>query len=176
MLAALCLVVSTSWLQSATASSAPPNESLIVNGDFESGAEGWKSKDNGMSQLSPEAAHSGSVGLRVTDDDAEKGSNFASTPVPATPRKSYELTFWGRLMSGKDAAVHIQFFDKDKNQITKLDLGNDIKIRVKGEKWQEYTLKGTAPADAATVRVWVHTSMLGKAIVDVDDVVLVEGK
>src|SRR5215207_9633880 len=76
------------------------DESLVTNGDFERGVDGWISKDNGMSQVKPEAAHTGQLGLRVSDESADKGSSFGSRLAPATVGKSYLLRAWARQMSG----------------------------------------------------------------------------
>lgn len=155
---------------------ATDEESIITNGDFERGVDGWISKDNGMSQVKPEAAHAGQLGLRVSDGSADIGSSFGSRLVPAIVGKTYTLRAWAREMSGSGGAIHIQFFDASGKQLTKLELKNDILVKVSGGEWKHYTLRGTAPAETAKVRVWVHTLTPAKAIVDVDDVSLVEMK
>ncbi|MBC8106627.1 MAG: carbohydrate binding domain-containing protein [Anaerolineae bacterium] len=151
-------------------------ESLVTNGNFEGGVNGWIGKDNGMSQVKPEAAHGGQLGLRVSDESADKGSSFGSRPVPATVGRTYLVRAWAREMSGSGGAIHIQFFDASGKQLTKLELKNDILVKIKGGEWKQYTLRGTAPAETAKVRVWIHTLTPSKTIVDVDDVSLVEAK
>ena len=154
---------------------APAAENLLTNGGFEQSMETWDtSKDNGMSLVAPEAAHNGGFGLRVTDSDGNKGSSLGSVKVPAKPGKTFKLGFWARIMSGKDASVYIQFFDAKDKQINKAADGNAIQIKVSGEDWKEYSGEGTAPDNAATVRVWVHTGNSAKAIADFDDFVLTE--
>jgi hypothetical protein len=139
--------------------------------------ETWDtSKDGGMSLVAPEAARNGGFGLRVSDESAEKGSSLGSAKVPAKPGKTYKLSFAGRIMSGKDASVYIQFFDAKDKQINKTTAGNAIQIRVKGEDWKDYSGEGVAPDNAATVRAWIHTGNAAKAIADFDDFVLTESQ
>ena len=79
-------------------------ESVITvpNAGFEQKGEGWKAdQDNGMSTFVPEAAHTGKLGLRVTDASATLGSNLMSPRFPATAGKSYEVRFYGRKPDGK---------------------------------------------------------------------------
>lgn len=152
------------------------DQSLVANGDFESGMNDWISKDNGMSQVKPEAAHRGKLGLRVSDEDDQRGSSLGSRPAPATPNRTYLLRAWARVMTGKEAAIHIQFFDEKNKQLTKKEFNNDILVKVSGGEWKLYTLRGTAPEKAAFVRVWIHTMNASQVIVDVDDITLHEIK
>jgi hypothetical protein len=154
---------------------AAPVENLLTNGGFEQAMDGWDTtKDEGMSLVAPEAAHTGTSGLRVSDEDGNKGSSLGSSKAPAKPGRTYAVKFWARIMSGKDASVYIQFFDDKDKQINKSAAGNLIQIRVKGEEWKQYSGTGVAPENAATVRVWVHTGNAAKAIADFDDFVLSE--
>src|SRR5688572_2062350 len=88
-------IVTLSCIAFAQPTTAPSDQdgapSLIANGDFEDGINDWISKDGGMSQVKPEAAHSGSLGLRVTDEDEQKGSSLGSRPVPASANRTYLL-------------------------------------------------------------------------------------
>ena len=152
------------------------DQSLVANGDFENGMNDWISKDNGMSAVRPEAAHRGKLGLRVSDEDDQKGSSLGSRPAPATPNRTYLLRAWARVMTGKEAAIHIQFFDKDNKQLTKKEFNNDILVKVTGGEWKLYSVRGTAPENAAFVRVWLHTMNAAQAIVDIDDITLHEIK
>ena len=154
----------------------PDDQSLVANGDFENGINDWISRDAGMSQVIPEAAHRGGLGLRVSDEDEQKGSSLASRSAPATPGKTYLMRAWARVMSGKDASIHIQFFDANNKPLTKKEFNNDILVKLRGGDWKLYTLRGVAPENSAFVRVWIHTYNATKTILDVDDVTLHELK
>ena len=172
----LCTCIVTLAEPSTAPTEPSDEESLVTNGDFERGVEGWIGKDNGMSQVKPEAAHRGQLGLRVSDNAADKGSAFGSRLAPANAGKTYLLRAWAREMSGSGGAIHIQFFDASGKQLTKLELKNDIKVKISGGDWRLYTLHGTAPEETAKVRVWIHTLTPSKTIIDVDDVSLFEVK
>jgi hypothetical protein len=163
--------------QPASAPAANLGPNLLSNGDFEHSLDGWdNAKDNGMSLVSPEAAHSGGFGLRVNDDDPEKGSSLGTDRFPASPGQTFEARFWGRIMSGKDAIVYIQFFDNKNKQLTTKESGKQIQIRVIGGQWREYTGRGVAPDGTASARLWIHTINNGKAIADFDDFTFCEVK
>jgi hypothetical protein len=167
----------TSQPASAPAPSANLGPNLITNGDFEHAMDGWdNAKDNGMSLVSPEAAHSGGFGLRVSDEDPSQGSSLATDHFPANPGQTFEVRFWGRIMSGKDAIVYIQFFDNKNRQLTTRESGKQIQVRVLGGTWREYAGKGTAPEGTASTRVWIHTTNAAKAIADFDDFTFCEVK
>jgi hypothetical protein len=139
--------------------------------------EGWYTgDDNDMSRIVDEAARSGKLGVRVTDDDADKGSSLGCNKLPCRPGKSYRVTFWGRVRSGKDMSVYLQFFDANCKQLTKVEFGNAlvVKLRPGPTDWVQYTLRGTAPRDAATIRIWMHSFTAAKVVADLDDFSLVE--
>jgi len=167
----------TSQPASAPAPSSNLGPNLIVNGDFEHAMDGWdNAKDNGMSLVSPEAAHGGGFGLRVSDEEPDKGSSLATDHFPASPGQTYEVRFWARIMSGKDAIVYIQYFDTKNKLLTSKDSGKQIQIRVLGGTWREYRGKGTAPDGTASTRIWIHTTNPTKAIADFDDFTFCEVK
>ena len=173
----MSLVWAAAFLLMIQAPLAPADGNLLANGGFEQHLASWDGrKDGGMSKAVLEAAHDGKLGLRVEDDDDVKGSSLGSEQVPAGPGRKFELRFWGRIMSGRGAAAYLQFFDADGNQLNKMELNNTIRVLLRGGEWKEYSLSGTAPDGAATVRVWVHTHTETRVIADFDDFVLVEMK
>ena len=65
LLGAIILCIATITIAGPATAPVEPvdDESLVTNGDFERGVDGWISKDNGMSQVKP-AIHSHIMGSR----------------------------------------------------------------------------------------------------------------
>ncbi len=149
----------------------------LANGDFEAQLTGWNAaNDNGMSAVSAEAARAGKAGLRVTDASDSLGSSVASKRFPATPGKTYEARFAGRVVSGAGIAVYVRFYDakgvglntqEKKNQNLKALGARDL-------EWADHSVKGVAPEGAAQVEVWIHSYSKNKVTADFDNVVLAE--
>ncbi len=84
----------------------------LANGDFEQQLTGWTAtNDNGMSAVVAEAAHTGKLGLRVTDASDTLGSSLAAAKFPATPGKTYEVRFASRVIKGNSVGVYLRFYD-----------------------------------------------------------------
>lgn len=76
----------------ATSASAAEKVIALPNAGFEEKTASWNATgDQGMSVAIPEAAHSGKLGLRVTDDSKTLGSSLAAPRFPVTPGKAYEV-------------------------------------------------------------------------------------
>ncbi len=157
----------------------------LKNPGFESALDGWfpAKGDMNMSAASPEAPHTGNMGLRVTDTDNKRGSSMASAKFDAKADATYEVRFWARSISGSGVSVYLQFLDAAGTKLTDLDdphggseRVNVIKVNVppKTTDWQQFTLRGVAPKDAASVYIWVHSSTNGVGVADLDDFELVK--
>jgi hypothetical protein len=154
-------------------------ESVIAvpNAGFEQKGEGWKAEqDNGMSAFVPEAAHTGKLGLRVTDASASLGSNLMSPRFPATAGKSYEVRFYGRNVKGQGIAVYLKFYDAAGKLLNTPELKNQITAAVKRNdtEWKQFSVAGVAPATATQVEIWVHSFIKNEVTADFDDFVLVQ--
>lgn len=158
------------WCRGAGAQTAPGPASLLPNGDFESGLEGWSVQEKApMSQLAAEAARGGKRGLRVKDEDAVLGSSALSQRVSVTPGQAYRLNFWARCDSNGTTGVYLWFYGADRRMMSGYQPNRQLK---QSADWVEYTLLGRAPEGATQVAVWVHTYSTPKANVDFDDFAL----
>ena len=157
----------------------------LQNPGFESGLDGWTAPkaDFGMSAVLADAAHSGAQGLRVSDADNKKGSSLASARFDVTVGATYEVRFWGRCVSGSGLGVYLQFFDVGGNKLTDLEDPkggteriNVLKVSVppRATAWQPFTLRAVAPANSVYAYVWVHSSVNGISVTDLDDFELVK--
>lgn len=157
------------------AASLSASESALPNPGFEEGLTAWAVKDQ-MSGVSPEAAHSGKLGLRIKDDDASSGSSVMSAKLPVKPKQRVHLNFWARTKESF-SSVYLWFYD-DKGRVVKdaaLKSGDGLAsaaITNADGDWHTYDIDGIAPDGAASVSVWIHTYSTSKGSVDLDDFVL----
>lgn len=150
----------------------------LPNPGFEEEFTGWvvSNQDNDMSKLSAEAARNGQAGLRVEDRDSELGSSLFSGAVPATEGKKYAAKFWARNLEGEGLAVYLIFFDSQGRYLNKQELRNENLVFVpKGiQDWEQLTVEGEAPDDAATLKVWIHSFTKNQVLADIDDLSVLE--
>lgn len=125
-----------------------------------------------MSSAVAEAAHTGTQGLRVSDQSEKAGSSLKSLPLAAEPEKKYELSFWARGVSGSGGVgVYLRFLkdnDKDAKKAKFVDVSSD------SQEWKRYTVVDTAPELANGMQVWVHSFTKDTAVIDFDDFELKE--
>jgi hypothetical protein len=176
-LSLVVFTVASRVLASVVVTSAPEKLIELQNPSFEGDLSGWSANgDNGMSLPSPEAAHTGKIGLRVTDNNAQKGSSLATERFPVSPGKNYQSQFWARTVSGDGIGVYLRFFDAGGKMLTWQDLKNEIVVRVPGSaaSWSQFLVRGVAPKGAASISVWIHSFSATKVVADFDDFTLVE--
>lgn len=169
-LAALCLAISAVGFAADTVITVP-------NSGFEQKGEGWKADlDHGMSTFIPEAAHTGKLGLRVTDTSATLGSSLFSPRFTAIAGKSYEARFYGRNLKGAGIAVYLKFYDAAGKLLNTPELKNQINVPVRrtDTEWKQFSVAGVAPATATQVEIWVHSFTKNEVTADFDDFVLVQ--
>ncbi|MDR1279349.1 MAG: heparinase II/III family protein [Opitutaceae bacterium] len=165
---ALVVTCGLSGLVTTTAASAParstPTALPFPNPGFEDGAARWTipAADKSMSQVAPEAARTGKLGLLVVDDDTKAGSSARSDFFPAKAGETYRLDFHARLIRSNGIAVYLQFYDASRKRIVPASPtgGGKELLRVippAAKDWTALTLAGTAPAGTAFAAAWVHS-------------------
>jgi hypothetical protein len=153
---------------------------LLSNGGFEKGLDGWiTGNDYEMSHLSPDAKHTGTRGLRVTDEDTQHGSSLATQKFVAKPGQTFVVKFFAKRIKEGGISVYIQFFDRAGKSLSTQDQKNSTGVK-KGddaESWRQYISDpAVAPENAATVRVFIHSTNADTGTVDFDDFVFYEQK
>jgi|GEM_PF-1741544 len=157
------------------ASDRPIPRSTLANGGFENGLDDWvTTADNEMSKPSPEAAHSGKLGLRVADKDETKSSGLASARFQAMGGQRYTLCCWARNLSGAGMMVYLRFYDANGTLLTTRSRGNEIFTRLfpVNTEWTELSCSGTAPPGATQGEIWLESSVHGTVTADFDDFTL----
>lgn len=167
----LCLAFVIGLSSGAVASGA----SLLPNGDFESGLNGWiaDATDRGMSRLSPDAARGGGQGLEVVDDSSDSGSSLRSEAFPVSSGSILRLSGFARVLSGQGMGGYLIFRNLE-GEILGKDERFHFSIPTDTREWSEFAVLGIAPPESATVAVRLHS--YNKAFVHAcfDDLRLVE--
>ena len=138
----------------------------IANPGFEYGLEGWDLAGDGtMSSATAGAAYSGSYGLHVEDPSTTAGSSCASRKFVVTPGQTYQTRFWSRITNGSGIGVYLQFLDSTNTALQPPTL---LEVPV-NSSWTENLYRAVAPANAATVRVWIHSYYAATVTADFDN-------
>ena len=147
----------------------------LADPGFEEALAGWTDASRPpMCETLAAAAHTGQLGLRITDQDKANGSNLRSNTVPARPGSAYALRLWGRTLEGTGMGIYLRFFDAE-NRALNSDGADAIILGLPAvREWALYTLVGRAPEKAATVAVWLHSINAAVVQADLDDLTLVE--
>lgn len=128
----------------------------------------WTRSDRNMSRTTEEAARSGRLGLRVTDDNDMAGSGLFSLPVEVTPGTRYELSCWARGVSGSGGVgLSIRFLN-DKEKVLKK--AKSVAMPSEVREWKRYAVLDTAPEGAVQAQIWIHSYAKDKPVLDIDDI------
>ena len=146
----------------------------LPNPGFENQLEGWESRSASefvTIETVPAAAHSGTLGLRVTDKDESTGSEIRTARFPVTPSTYYELEFWGRGLSGKGMGVYLIFTDANGNwlEVNGAPDGATLTLPAGETPWVPLSITAKAPAGAANAFVRVRSYSQALVTADVDD-------
>jgi len=165
----LALCVSVLALRAAMAVEAPANP--LPNAGFEDGEKMWTIGDD-FAKFTSEAAHSGSMGLRLgTTEYAAMGTSAISARLPVTPAQEITVRFWARTTVPISGAF-IWFYGADGKLVKDPDIKGGFATcmvnKTDGE-WHEYEKTAKAPANAASVAIWLHSFSASKGTADYDD-------
>ena len=178
----LSILVAVGTLRVAVVPVVAADALTLSNPGFENQLTDWDSQeDNGMSKVIAEAAHAGKFGLRVTDDSDTAGSSVISRRIPVTEGKTYQVQFFARVLSGEGIGVYLRFLKADGKPIVLTsdeEKTADQKPVVQVDKnqlsWLQFTGKKTAPNEAATAVIFIHSYSKHKVTADFDDFAVAE--
>lgn len=146
--------------QETEATEAPENN-LAQNGGFEDGLTNWV--DRAESTIDTSDKHSGNAALKLTDTSATASKNVA-LKVPVTPGKTYKLSVWTKLLSGKGGYAGV------------CNIGDATvypTIDQSGE-WARSVVTVTIPEGITTATIEIGSSVGAVVTFLVDDVVFEE--
>lgn len=165
-----CLLATLTCLSVEQMAFAQSNNAM-PNPGFEDGSTAWRVGE-GDSLVTADAARTGKMGLRITNDGTKpKGSNASSAKFPVTQGLQYTLNFWAR-SNAKGAGVYMMYLNHKGRMVKDPNTKGGLPaayLKKPDNQWHQYTITATAPAVATSVKVWAHTWSTAKVIVDMDD-------
>lgn len=155
--------MSTGWSQEAAA---------IPNPGFEEGTQNWvTSKEDAaasLSQVVPDAAHTGQSGLRVKQEATGPGSWIQSSKIPIEAGKNYQLDFWARCNDTSGIGVFLQYYNSDGKNIP-LSAQQLLQISASTKEWTEYRMDLKPPEGTASFTLAIHAFSKQPCNADFDD-------
>ena len=147
-------------------------DSPLPNPGFEEGLAAWVVKDT-MSKAVPEAAHSGKLGLRIVDEDKGVGSSVMSAKLPVKAGQQIKVNFWAKTTTSF-SSVFLWFYDANRKVIKDPSLKHTdglsaAAIKETDGEWHPYSVIASAPQDAVTLSLWIHSYSTSVDSVDIDD-------
>ena len=116
---------------------------------FESGKEGAWVIGDAVSSFAESAAHSGKFGLWV----AKGGSSVQSSRLAVAPGQSFTLSCWARAEKANGGAY--LWYENAEGKLFQ-PKPECLMLKAGGE-WQRLSKTFTVPAEAVTLRIWVHS-------------------
>jgi len=143
----------------------------LANPGFENGQEGWKIKDQGISQVEAEAAHTGKSGLRINDESPDLGSDVTCARFNTEPGKKVTVRCWARFIEGDGLGVYLRFYKGDGSCLNTAALHTEIKIVIPKDArdWRKFELSAPAPEDAIEGEIWIRSWSHAVLKADLDD-------
>ena len=144
---------------------------LIFSTGYENEKPVWEIKDSVMSAITKQAAKTGSFGLRITDADATKGSDFFLLPITINPGQTYRVSCWSRNISGSGISVYV-LFDDLLGKRKKIDPEKETIRLDNNQEWKRYALVVTANKDVNKMVIWIHSYNQHMVVQDFDDILV----
>lgn len=147
---------------------------VLPNAGFEDGTTGWSIGDGG-SEVIAEAARSGKLGARISNDRTKAtGSNLSSAIFPVTEGQKVTLNFWAR-SDAKGGGLYMMYLNEAGKMVSDPAIKGGMPMaamKYDDNQWHEYNLTATIPAVAKSFKLWAHTWSTAKVIIDFDDMTL----
>ena len=133
----------------------------VLNAGFEDGTENWTAYL--PTEVVTGDAHSGNASMQLTDDTKSTGG-YITQYVSVEPGKTYELSVWVKVLSGKDGYFGIY------------DIGDAAVAGGLGSSsaWTKCTVSVTIPAGFTSAKIEIGSSKSGIITCLVDDVTFTE--
>jgi peptidoglycan/xylan/chitin deacetylase (PgdA/CDA1 family) len=122
--------------------------------------------------VTPDAARTGKMGLRIHNDKTKaKGSNASSSTFVVQPGQKITVSFWAR-SDAKGAGIYLMYVSEKGRMVQDPATKGGLPMaamKYDDKEWHEYTLTTTVPDVAHGVRIWAHTYSSAQCVVDLDD-------
>ncbi len=149
----------------------PAVELPLVNGGFEDGIRGWDTDDFGMTLFLADAAHSGTAGVRMTDDDVKRAAELCSARVKTTPGV-HAVEFWARSRdhNSQVEVTLLCFGENGKKLLSDMDEKRLSRKLDTGPTWKLCRFYAEAPPGTVEMAFRMASKKPWKCQVELDDV------
>ncbi|MDF1694813.1 MAG: Ig-like domain-containing protein [Saprospiraceae bacterium] len=144
------------------------SSNIVLNGNFEtsSSIQNWQNGGGAIITTDPAHVHSGNNAALI---DASSNWGGMDQSISIVPGESFTASFWGKTNNpNKLAIAGLSFLDNSWQQISDVN-----EVEVYATEYQQYTLSGVAPSNAAYVQIGFGASSPSKFYVD--DVEITKG-
>lgn len=154
----------------------PAGISLISNGGFENGNQGWTFYTNGTANFAVTDGNTGTGSKKAQASVSSKGTNeqLFQANLKIEPNAKYKLSFQAYSTSGSDVSIYLHEHDED---YTNYIVGYYKKVDL-GTSWKTYEIYfdtldfGSVAVSDARLRFWLTPFATVGEIYYIDEVVL----
>ncbi len=153
-------------------------DSVLFNGDFALGADGWSISENSQGTISEEQAAVGESSLKITDDSDAAGSNVTSARIAVEGAGKWLLRGQVYTVSGTGVGMYMRFYDdagallnERTNDLGYIDAVGSLESPV-GE-WTPFEFAFQTPAGATNMDLWIHSYTSAVVTAYIDDLQIV---
>ena len=138
-----------------------PAENPVLNAGFEDGTENWTAYL--PTEIVTDDVHSGDAAMKLTDDTKSSGG-YITQHVPVIPGKTYKLSAWIKVLSGKAGYLGIY------------DIGNAAVAADTGSSsaWTQVSVSVTIPEGFTSAKIEIGSGKSSITTYLVDDVTFTE--
>ena len=149
----------------------PAAENLLANPGFEDGDANWIIKEQTpISQISADAAHTGSSGLRIDDQSEDDSASVITERFDVGPGALVRVSFWARSQDAPFTGVKLALFN-DENRWATDDDGRvpGVTVTDASGQWILYSFECRIPDRIRQVAITIRTWSGAKGSADFDD-------
>ncbi|MFP4250630.1 MAG: carbohydrate binding domain-containing protein [Armatimonadota bacterium] len=152
-------------------------DSVLFNGDFELGGQGWTVGGGSLGEISAEEAASGDHSLKIIDETDGTGSNVTSGRMTVDGGGAWLLRGKVRHVSGSGIGMYVRFYDAAGRGLNESDgRGNISPVgSLEGEvgEWVPFEFAFETPEDTARMDLWIHSYNASEVVAYIDELEIV---
>ena len=152
-------------------------ESVLFNGDFALGADGWSISANSLGEISDEQVAVGERSLKITDESDTAGSNVTSSRIRVEGAGKWLLRGQARIESGSGIGMYMRYYDENGARLNEADRRGNIPpvgtLEGPVGEWAPFEFAFETPAGTASMDLWIHSFNAAQVVAYVDDLQIV---
>ncbi|MDX6765223.1 MAG: hypothetical protein SFU85_00370 [Candidatus Methylacidiphilales bacterium] len=153
---------------------APWKPTAMPDNGFEQAESSWDfSAAEGTARIAPEAARSGTKGLRIESRHDDKNAFILGPKLQVDPESAYRLTWQARVVSGAGTNIYLRFLGPDGAELSREEgrIGTG-----KPSEWNPGFVNGMPPMRAVSLQVLIQRPGFRSPnyVIDVDDLELLK--